>query len=149
MRCSPRDPPDGSRPPPAVDRERDDGGGTRTRRLGRAGDRVALDQRAAGRLAAGADEPDARADLRLSLLAHAGQIEIVGEAETLEADAVLFRGDEMASCPKADGPCQRFQRVAVNRPAGGLDGEGDGKFERVTKGEDCESWIAYIVAEKP
>lgn len=28
------------------------------------------------------------------------------------------------------------------------DGEGDGEFERVEVGEDCESWIAYIVAEK-
>ena len=28
------------------------------------------------------------------------------------------------------------------------DGEGDGKFKKVTKGEDCEAWVAYIVAEK-
>ena len=28
------------------------------------------------------------------------------------------------------------------------DGEGDGEFKRVTKGEDCESWIAYLVSEK-
>ena len=27
-------------------------------------------------------------------------------------------------------------------------GKGNGKFTRVTKGEECESWIAYIVAEK-
>lgn len=40
------------------------------------------------------DEPDARADLRLSLVAHAGEIEIVGEAETLdEAEALLGRTD--------------------------------------------------------
>lgn len=28
------------------------------------------------------------------------------------------------------------------------DGEGDGEFKRVEKGEDCESWIAYVVGEK-
>lgn len=28
------------------------------------------------------------------------------------------------------------------------DGEGDGEFKRVTQGEDCESWVAYLVAEK-
>lgn len=28
------------------------------------------------------------------------------------------------------------------------DGEGDGDFKRVSKGEDCDSWVAYIVAEK-
>jgi len=28
------------------------------------------------------------------------------------------------------------------------DGEGDGNFKRVMQGEDCESWIAYIAAEK-
>jgi hypothetical protein len=28
------------------------------------------------------------------------------------------------------------------------DGEGDGNFQPVTEGEDCESWIAYIAAEK-
>lgn len=27
-------------------------------------------------------------------------------------------------------------------------GEGNGKFTRTEKGEDCESWIAYIIAEK-
>jgi hypothetical protein len=27
-------------------------------------------------------------------------------------------------------------------------GKGDGKFKRVTKGEECEAWIAYIVGEK-
>jgi two-component system LytT family response regulator len=40
------------------------------------------------------DEPDARADLRLSLAAHADEVEIVGEAESLdEAEAALARGD--------------------------------------------------------
>ena len=29
------------------------------------------------------------------------------------------------------------------------DGEGDDKFSRTDKGEYCESWIAYIVSEKP
>ncbi len=28
------------------------------------------------------------------------------------------------------------------------DGEGDGVFSKVTVGEECESWVAYIVAEK-
>ena len=28
------------------------------------------------------------------------------------------------------------------------DGEGDGEFKRVEKGEDCESWVAYVVGEK-
>lgn len=28
-------------------------------------------------------------------------------------------------------------------------GEGDGDFKRVSHGEDCDSWVAYIVAEKP
>lgn len=28
------------------------------------------------------------------------------------------------------------------------DGEGDGNFRRVSQGEDCESWIAYLAAEK-
>ena len=28
------------------------------------------------------------------------------------------------------------------------DGEGDGEFKSVSQGEDCESWIAYIVGEK-
>jgi len=28
------------------------------------------------------------------------------------------------------------------------DGEGDGEFERVIKGEDCESWVSYIACEK-
>lgn len=27
-------------------------------------------------------------------------------------------------------------------------GDGDGDFKRVEKGEDCEGWIAYVVAEK-
>jgi len=28
------------------------------------------------------------------------------------------------------------------------DGEGDGEFERVEVGEDCESWVAYLACEK-
>lgn len=28
------------------------------------------------------------------------------------------------------------------------DGEGDGNFKRVTEGEECEAWVAYIAAEK-
>ena len=28
------------------------------------------------------------------------------------------------------------------------DGEGDGNFVRVTQGEECESWVSYIVSEK-
>ncbi len=28
------------------------------------------------------------------------------------------------------------------------DGEGDGEFKRVEHGEDCESWVAYVVGEK-
>ena len=27
-------------------------------------------------------------------------------------------------------------------------GEGNGKFRRATKGEECESWVAYIISEK-
>ena len=28
------------------------------------------------------------------------------------------------------------------------EGEGDGNFTRTEKGEECEAWIAYVVAEK-
>jgi len=42
-----------------------------------------------------------------------------------------------------------FQNVHVYWEGTDEDGEGDGEFQRVTKGEDCESWVAYIVAEKP
>lgn len=28
------------------------------------------------------------------------------------------------------------------------DGEGDGDFKRVEKGEDCEAWVAYVAGEK-
>ncbi len=41
-----------------------------------------------------------------------------------------------------------FKNVHVYWEGTDEDGEGDGEFERVTKGEDCESWVAYIVAEK-
>ena len=41
-----------------------------------------------------------------------------------------------------------FKNVHVYWEGTDEDGEGDGEFKRVTEGEDCESWIAYIVAEK-
>ncbi len=41
-----------------------------------------------------------------------------------------------------------FKNVHVYWEGTDEDGEGDGEFKRVTKGEDCESWVAYIVAEK-
>ena len=28
------------------------------------------------------------------------------------------------------------------------DGEGDGEFEPAEQGEDCESWVAYLVCQK-
>ncbi|MCJ8277529.1 MAG: class I SAM-dependent methyltransferase [Bdellovibrionales bacterium] len=42
-----------------------------------------------------------------------------------------------------------FKNVHVYWEGTDEDGEGDGEFKRVTKGEDCESWVAYIVSEKP
>lgn len=41
-----------------------------------------------------------------------------------------------------------FKNVHVYWEGTDEDGEGDGNFERVTSGEDCESWVAYIVSEK-
>jgi hypothetical protein len=41
-----------------------------------------------------------------------------------------------------------FKKVHIFWEGSDDDGDGDGCFKRVTKGEDCESWIAYIVAEK-
>lgn len=41
-----------------------------------------------------------------------------------------------------------FTNVHVYWEGTDEDGEGDGVFTRVDQGEDCESWIAYIVAEK-
>lgn len=41
-----------------------------------------------------------------------------------------------------------FKSVHVYWEGTDEDGEGDGEFTRVTEGEDCEGWVAYIVAEK-
>tara|TARA_B100000749_G_scaffold280897_1_gene280780 strand:+ start:56407 stop:57246 length:840 start_codon:yes stop_codon:yes gene_type:complete len=41
-----------------------------------------------------------------------------------------------------------FKDTAVYWEGTDEDGEGDGEFTRVTKGEDCESWVAYIVGLK-
>lgn len=41
-----------------------------------------------------------------------------------------------------------FKRTHVYWEGSTRDGEGDGVFSRTEKGEACESWIAYIVAEK-
>lgn len=42
-----------------------------------------------------------------------------------------------------------FEKIHVYWEGTDDDGEGDGVFTRVESGEDCESWVAYIVAEKP
>ena len=42
-----------------------------------------------------------------------------------------------------------FKNVSVYWEGTDEDGDGDGEFKKVTKGEDCESWVAYIVSEKP
>lgn len=41
-----------------------------------------------------------------------------------------------------------FSKVHVYWEGTDDDGEGDGEFKKVTQGEDCESWVAYLVAEK-
>ncbi len=41
-----------------------------------------------------------------------------------------------------------FKNVHVYWEGTDEDGDGDGEFTKVTEGEDCESWVAYIVAEK-
>jgi SAM-dependent methyltransferase len=41
-----------------------------------------------------------------------------------------------------------FKNVHVYWEGTDEDGDGDGNFKRVTQGEDCESWVAYIVGEK-
>lgn len=41
-----------------------------------------------------------------------------------------------------------FSKVHVYWEGTAKDGSGDGNFTRVDHGESCESWIAYIVAEK-
>ncbi|MCB0413255.1 MAG: class I SAM-dependent methyltransferase [Bdellovibrionales bacterium] len=41
-----------------------------------------------------------------------------------------------------------FSKVHVYWEGTDEEGEGDGEFTRVTQGEDCESWVAYVVGEK-
>lgn len=42
-----------------------------------------------------------------------------------------------------------FKRTHVYWEGTDKDGEGDGVFKRIeVSDEDCESWVAYIVAEK-
>lgn len=41
-----------------------------------------------------------------------------------------------------------FKKIHIYWEGTTKSGAGDGKFKRTTKGEDCESWIAYIAAEK-
>ena len=41
-----------------------------------------------------------------------------------------------------------FKRSHIYWEGTGDDGEGNGEFTRETKGEECEGWLAYIVAEK-
>ena len=41
-----------------------------------------------------------------------------------------------------------FKKVHVYWEGTDEDGDGDGEFKRVEKGEDCESWIAYLACEK-
>lgn len=41
-----------------------------------------------------------------------------------------------------------FKKVHIYWEGTTKSGEGDGNFKRVSKGEDCESWIAYLSAEK-
>lgn len=41
-----------------------------------------------------------------------------------------------------------FKKIHVYWEGTNKDGSGDGNFNRVSKGEACESWIAYIVSEK-
>lgn len=41
-----------------------------------------------------------------------------------------------------------FKKVHVYWEGTTDDGEGDGNFVRVDKGEECEAWISYIAAEK-
>jgi hypothetical protein len=41
-----------------------------------------------------------------------------------------------------------FSKVHVYWEGTAKDGSGDGNFTRVDHGESCQSWIAYVVAEK-
>ncbi len=40
-----------------------------------------------------------------------------------------------------------FKKVEIYWEGTDSNGEGDGEFERANKGESCDSWIAYIVAQ--
>ncbi len=42
-----------------------------------------------------------------------------------------------------------FKNVHIYWEGTEKNGEGDGEFKKVVSGEHCDSWIAYIVAEKP
>ena len=41
-----------------------------------------------------------------------------------------------------------FQNVCFYWEGTTADGEGDGEYKQVHKGEECESWVAYIVGKK-
>lgn len=41
-----------------------------------------------------------------------------------------------------------FKKVHVYWEGSDEDGDGDGEFTKVTEGEECESWVAYVVGEK-
>ena len=41
-----------------------------------------------------------------------------------------------------------FSKTHVYWEGTGEDGDGDGEFVKVTEGEECEAWVAYVVAEK-
>jgi len=41
-----------------------------------------------------------------------------------------------------------FQKTHVYWEGSDEDGDGNGEFKRVEQGEDCDSWVAYVVAEK-
>lgn len=41
-----------------------------------------------------------------------------------------------------------FKKIHVYWEGSDDDGDGDGEFSRVTTGEECESWVAYVVGEK-
>ena len=41
-----------------------------------------------------------------------------------------------------------FRKTHVYWEGTNRNGEGDGKFVRTNKGEDCQAWVAYIVSEK-
>lgn len=72
---------------------------------------------------------------------------VKGQKKVREA----FRYDwRMYSIPEVKDILEEvgFKNVHVYWEGTDEDGDGDGEFKRVTKGEDCESWVAYIVAEK-